>query len=94
MKGTNITEMVKHIQLKEGGNRENIKRNLELYFEALREELEAGNKIKLGDIGVIEMKTQKARTARNPRTGETIEVPEKKTLKFKPFRQMLENINK
>lgn len=94
MKGTNITEMVKHIQLKEGGNRENIKRNLELYFEALREELEAGNKIKLGDIGVIEVKTQKARTARNPRTGETIEVPEKNTLKFKPFRQMLENINK
>ncbi len=46
--------------------------------------LAKGETIELRNFGVFKVKSRKARTARNPRTGETVPVPPKKSVVFKP----------
>ncbi|MBR6740623.1 MAG: HU family DNA-binding protein [Clostridia bacterium] len=52
--------------------------------ELLKETLAAGEKIQLAGLGIFEVKTRAARNTRNPRTGETVSVPERKVVTFKP----------
>ena len=44
---------------------------------------EAKNGFTLPGLGKLEIQNRKARTGRNPRTGEAIKIPAKKVLKFK-----------
>ena len=45
-------------------------------------------RIELRNFGVFEVKTRKPRRARNPRTGEPVEVPARRVVTFKPGRLM------
>jgi hypothetical protein len=57
-------------------------------------ELAKGNRLEFRDFGVFEPKSKAQRVARNPRTGEKVEVPEKTTVKFKVGRLMKKKIQK
>jgi len=57
-------------------------------FDAIIDTLVEQSRIELRNFGVFEVKTRKARKARNPRTGEEVFVPEKKVVTFKPGRVM------
>lgn len=52
-------------------------------FGLLQETLISGESVTMTGFAKFEICERGARTARNPRTGETIEVPSHKTLKFK-----------
>lgn len=52
-------------------------------FDAIKDRVERGEKVRIKDFGTFQMKTRAARTARNPRTGEEVKVPEKTVLTFK-----------
>lgn len=45
-------------------------------------ELEAGNKVQITGFGTFEVRDRKARTGRNPRTGETIQIAASKVPAF------------
>jgi len=47
------------------------------------EELKSSGKVQISGLGVFKVKNTKARTARNPKTGETIQVPASKKVSFK-----------
>jgi len=47
-------------------------------------ELKRGGRISLTGFGTFTVAKRKARTGRNPRSGETIKIPATKTAKFKP----------
>src|SRR6266496_3837432 len=49
-------------------------------------------RIRLGTFGIFEVRMRKARTARNPRTGEKIPIPPRAILAFKPSSEMRERI--
>src|SRR5208337_1760512 len=49
-------------------------------------------RIELRNFGVFEVKRRKARKARNPRTGERVDVPPKNVVTFKPGKEMEERI--
>lgn len=51
-------------------------------FAVLNELLCAGNEVSIPNLGRFKIVNRKARTAHNPRTGETIEVPAKKAIKL------------
>jgi len=51
---------------------------------AIKEIVQEGDRVQIQGFGTFRMKTRAARTARNPNTGETVQVPEKKVLTFKP----------
>lgn len=62
-------------------------------FDTIASELESGNKVDIRGFGVFSVKDQKARTARNPRTGEAIEVPAKKAPAFKAGKGLKDQVN-
>jgi nucleoid DNA-binding protein len=47
----------------------------------------------LPGLGVLRVVTLKARTARNPKTGETVQVPRKKTVRFRPHGELRAAVN-
>jgi nucleoid DNA-binding protein len=50
-------------------------------------------RIELRNFGVFEVKRRRARKARNPRTGEKVNVPARMVVAFKPGREMQERVN-
>lgn len=56
---------------------------IEAFIDTVRTRTTAGDTVKLMGFGSFQTKTHKARTARNPRTGEAIDVPEGMRLTFK-----------
>jgi integration host factor subunit beta len=61
-------------------------------FEAIIETLLQEKRIELRNFGVFEVKRRKPRKARNPRTGERVDVPAKVVVTFKPGKEMEERI--
>lgn len=61
-------------------------------FDAIVETLLEDGRIELRNFGVFEVKQRKARKARNPRTGERVDVPPKNVVTFKPGKEMEERV--
>ena len=61
-------------------------------FDGIVETLLNEGRIELRNFGVFEVRERKPRTARNPRTGETVQVPAKRVVTFRPGRQMEERV--
>tara|TARA_Y100000590_G_scaffold260828_1_gene292895 strand:+ start:222 stop:509 length:288 start_codon:yes stop_codon:yes gene_type:complete len=59
----------------------------------IEESLEKNERVELRDIFTLETRIQKARTSRNPKTQEKIEVSEKKTVHFKMSKKWFNSIN-
>ncbi|TVQ02710.1 MAG: integration host factor subunit beta [Planctomycetaceae bacterium] len=57
-------------------------------FDAIIEWLANEERIELRNFGVFEVRQRAARTARNPRTNERVEVPGRKVVVFKPGKEM------
>jgi DNA-binding protein HU-beta len=53
----------------------------------VKEDLRRGKKVNLSGFGSFEVKIREARRGRNPKTGESIAIPDKKRIKFNPSRQ-------
>jgi integration host factor subunit beta len=58
------------------------------------EELAQGNRLEFRDFGVFEPKQRAARRAQNPKTLERVQVPAKRTVKFKLGRVMKQRVEK
>ena len=61
-------------------------------FDAIVETLVEEGRIELRNFGVFEVKRRAARKARNPRTGQRVDVPEKFVVTFKPGKEMEERV--
>ena len=62
-------------------------------FEALIEALVRDGRVELRNFGVFQIKQREARLARNPRTGETVDVPAKAVPFFKSGKELRERLN-
>ena len=56
----------------------------DMFFHVITEEIARGNRVELRGFGAFEAKATKARKGRNPATGQAIEIPEGKKVRFKP----------
>ena len=61
-------------------------------LDGITETLCEDGRLELRNFGVFEVRERKPRTARNPRTGETVQVPAKRVVSFKPGRRMEERV--
>jgi integration host factor subunit beta len=61
---------------------------VQLWMDRVIEELAGGNRIELRDFGVFEVRQRSARTGRNPKTGEKVEVPARAAVVFKAGKVM------
>ena len=85
-------EIVKQISDDLGLTQLKTKEIVQLTFDAIVDTLIANKRIELRNFGVFEVKRRKARKARNPRTGEPVEVPPKNVVTFKPGKEMEERV--
>ncbi len=58
-------------------------RALQSVVKSIHSTLKSGGKVSISGLGTFSVKQRAARTARNPRTGETIQVPPRKAVRFK-----------
>ena len=66
---------------------------VDIIFLKIEDSLKKTERVELRDIFTLETKIQKARTSRNPKTKETIQVPEKKTVHFKMSKKWFKDLN-
>jgi len=74
-----------------------LKKDLEKFTNIILNEikrtLKRGDRVELRGFGVFSTNTQKASIRRNPKTGEKVNVPEKKTIHFKMAKEMFKKLN-
>ena len=74
-----------------------LKKDLENFLNVILSEiklaLRKGENVELRNFGTWSTHIQKARLSRNPKTGEKLETPEKKTIHFKMSKKLFQKIN-
>lgn len=80
----NKVDLVQDIADRLGIERKQAATTLDAVLESIGENVAKGEKVSLSGFGIFERVDRDARTARNPATGESIEVAATKVVKFKP----------
>ena len=74
-----------------------LKKDLEkvvsVVLSEIKQALKRGDRVELRGFGMFSTNTQKARISRNPKTGEKVNTPEKKTIHFKMAKEMFKKLN-
>jgi len=65
-----------------------VKEVVQRTFDLIVNNLSEGRKVELRNFGIFKVKTRKGRVGRNPRTGESVTIPDKKVVSFKPGMKM------
>jgi len=72
---------------------EDVERAVDAFFDEVAESLAAGGRVELRGFGAFSTRQRDARKGRNPRTGDTVNVPEKRVPYFKPGKEMRARLN-
>ena len=70
-----------------------VKRIVQGFLDEIINELAADNRLEFRDFGVFETRTRTSRVAQNPKTLERVQVPPKRSVKFKMGRMMKEKLS-
>ena len=89
----NKTELVNAIAEKAQLSKADAKKALDAAIEAIGEALEKDDKVALIGFGTFSVSEKAARTGINPRTKETINIPARKVVKFKPGAEISNKLN-
>ena len=79
----NKTELIAAVADKAELSKKDAEKAVKAVIDSISEELKAGGKVQLVGFGTFDVKTRAARTGLNPRTKETIQIPEAKVPSFK-----------
>ena len=79
----NKTELVAAVAAKAELSKKDAEAAVNAVFDSVKDALAEGDKVSLIGFGTFSVKTRAARTGLNPRTNETIEIPESKVPAFK-----------
>ena len=86
-------ELISRIAERTQAKRVLVKRIVQSFLDEITDELSNDNRLEFRDFGVFETRTRAARVAQNPKTLDRVEVPAKRTVKFKMGRLMRENLS-
>ncbi|MFC1783300.1 HU family DNA-binding protein [Planctomycetota bacterium] len=81
-------ELIDRISEKTNSKRVVVKMIVQTFLDEVVNDLGNGNRLEFRDFGVFESKRRAARVAQNPKTLERVQVPPKRTVKFKVGRLM------
>ena len=74
-----------------------LKKDLEKFsniiLNEIKQALQRGERVELRGFGIFSTNRQKSRISRNPKTGEKIHTPEKKTINFKMAKDLFKKLN-
>jgi len=88
----NKAELVKKVANQTGLTKKTSREAVDGIISAITDSPAREEKVTLVGFGVFQVMERKARTGRNPRTGEEIQLPSKKVAKFKPGKSLREAV--
>jgi DNA-binding protein HU-beta len=86
-------ELSRKIAEATGLSQSEAKKSLDATLDTIEDSLKNGDKVTFVGFGSFSVADRKARKGRNPRTGEEIDIPASKTVKFAPGRNLKEILN-
>ena len=89
----NKTELINAVAKNAELSRKDADKAVNAAFDAITAALKAGEKVAVVGFGAFEIKERAARTARNRRTGEEIEIAASKAVSFKAGKALKEDVN-
>ncbi len=72
---------------------EEIEKVVNVFFDEIAQRLAKGGRVELRGFGAFSTRDREARKGRNPRTGESVDVPGKSVPYFKPGKEMRARLN-
>ena len=73
--------------------KKDLEKSLNIVLNEIKLALYNGDNVELRDFGTWSINIQKARLSRNPKTGQKVETPEKKKIRFKMSKKIFNKIN-
>ena len=73
--------------------KKDLEKFIDIILNEIKQTLKRGDRVELRGFGMFSTNVQKARISRNPKTGEKINTPEKKTIHFKMAKEMFKKLN-
>jgi DNA-binding protein HU-beta len=89
----NKAELIKALAEKTNGTQAEAKAFLEAFTDTVGDVLKSGDKITLVGFGTFDVQSVSARTGRNPRTGEAIQIKGKRKPRFKAGTDLADKVN-
>lgn len=86
-------DLIDRIASSAGCKRVDVKKVVQNFLDQMVSELGKGNRLEFRDFGVFEIKERAPRVAQNPKTLQRVEVPAKRTVKFKVGRLLKEQLD-
>jgi len=86
-------ELIDRIAGKTESKRMTVKAVIQQFLDEIIAELAQGNRLEFRDFGVFEPRTRESRTAQNPKTLEKVQIPARRSVKFKMGRLMRDKLN-
>jgi len=72
---------------------DDVERVVDVFFDEVAQRLADGGRVELRGFGAFSTREREPRKGRNPRTGESVEVPGKRVPFFKPGKEMRARLN-
>tara|TARA_B100000780_G_scaffold87062_1_gene59878 strand:+ start:1684 stop:1971 length:288 start_codon:yes stop_codon:yes gene_type:complete len=73
--------------------KKDLEKFINIILNEIKQALKKGDRVELRGFGIFSTNTQKERISRNPKTGEKINTPQKKTIQFKMAKELFRKIN-
>ena len=73
--------------------KKDLERFFDCFFDEIKNALNRGERVEIRGFGALSVHRQKPRLSRNPRTGQKIFTPEKKTIHFKMSKELFNKVN-
>jgi integration host factor subunit beta len=73
--------------------KKDLEKLLSVVLNEIKQALKRGDRVELRGFGMFSTNIQKARISRNPKTGEKVNTPQKKTIHFKMAKEMFKKLN-
>jgi DNA-binding protein HU-beta len=89
----NKNDLISSVAADSGLSKADATKAVDAVFDSIEKSLKSGNEVRLVGFGTFSVADRKASTGRNPRTGETIQIPASKQPKFKAGKGLKEAVN-
>jgi DNA-binding protein HU-beta len=86
-------QLIESVASATGEPKSQIEKIIEATLDRITNALVSGDKVDLRGLGIFEAKATKARTGRNPSTGEPIDIPASRKAGFRPGKELKERLN-
>jgi DNA-binding protein HU-beta len=86
-------DLIEALANKLGINRGDAEKAVNIVLDDIVNALHQGERVNISGFGTFSVSTRQARTGRNPKTGESIEIAASRSAKFKPGKQLKDSLN-